>query len=107
VTNLQRAARSAVLKGYLEFQREIGGSLDASEIEAPLKNLPFLYQLWYTLQLIRTALNEAQKRGRSGTPSLKGQIASPFPLFPLALESLLILLEALLGVFVFGTDADH
>jgi hypothetical protein len=59
----KRPLYRAALKGYLEFQREIGVSLDAPEIEAPLENLPFLYQLWCTLRLIRAVVTEAKQRG--------------------------------------------
>jgi predicted component of viral defense system (DUF524 family) len=59
----KRPLYRAALKGYLTFQREIGVNLDASELEAPLDNLPFLYQLWCTLQLIRSLLEEAERRG--------------------------------------------
>lgn len=59
----KRTLYRAALKGYLAFQREIGVNLNAPELEAPLDNLPFLYQLWCTLQLIRILLEEAGQRG--------------------------------------------
>ena len=59
----KRPMYRAALKGYLEFQREIGISLDAPEIEVPLDNLPSLYQLWCTLQLVQAALSEAEAQG--------------------------------------------
>jgi predicted component of viral defense system (DUF524 family) len=85
----KRPLYRSALKGYLEFQREIGVSLNATELKAPLDNLPFLYQLWCTLQLIQAGVSEAGKHGflvrRSSlfqreagflTLSLGGQVAS-------------------------------
>lgn len=59
----KRPLYRAALQGYLEFQRKIGFALDASEIEAPLKNLPFLYQLCCTLQLLQVVIEEAEVQG--------------------------------------------
>lgn len=59
----KRPLYRAALKGYLEFQREMGVNLDAPELEAPLDNLPFLYQLWCTLQAIRALLQVAEEEG--------------------------------------------
>jgi predicted component of viral defense system (DUF524 family) len=53
----------AALKGYLEFQREMGVNLDAPELEAPLDNLSFLYQLWCTLQATCALLQAAEDEG--------------------------------------------
>ena len=59
----KRPLYRAALQGYLEFQRKIGVALDAPEIEAPLNNLPFLYQLWCTLQLLEVVIDEAGEQG--------------------------------------------
>lgn len=59
----KRPLYRAVLEGYLEFQREISVMLDALALEAPLDNLPFLYQLWSTLQLVRVVLDVAREEG--------------------------------------------
>jgi len=59
----KRPLYRAALKRYLDFQREIGVSLDAPEIDAPLNNLPALYQLWCTLEVIRATLREAKSHG--------------------------------------------
>jgi hypothetical protein len=59
----KRPLYRAVLEGYLEFQREISVMLDAPALEAPLDNLPFLYQLWSTLYLVRVVLDVAREEG--------------------------------------------
>jgi predicted component of viral defense system (DUF524 family) len=59
----KRPLYRAALKGYLEFQREMGVNLDAPELEAPLDNLPFLYQLWCTLQATCALLRAADEEG--------------------------------------------
>jgi predicted component of viral defense system (DUF524 family) len=52
-----------VLEGYLEFRREISVRLSAPELEAPLKNLPSLYQVWCTLHVIQTVVHSASQFG--------------------------------------------
>jgi len=59
----KRPLYRAALKGYLEFQREMGVNLDAPELEAPLENLPFPYQLWCTLKAVRALLEAAEDEG--------------------------------------------
>jgi hypothetical protein len=52
-----------VLEGYLEFRREISVRLSAPELEAPLRNLPNLYQVWCTLHVIQAVVQSASRLG--------------------------------------------
>ena len=42
----------AILEGYLEFHRSPMVRLEEPSLSAPLENLPFLYQVWGTLQVL-------------------------------------------------------
>jgi hypothetical protein len=59
----RRPLYRAIFEGYLDFQKEISVTLEAPELEAPLRNLPFLYQLWCTLNVIRVAARVAGEAG--------------------------------------------
>jgi predicted component of viral defense system (DUF524 family) len=60
---LQRAPYRAVLERYLEFRREAYVHLDEPGLDLPLENLPRLYELWGTLQVLDVVLAEARDRG--------------------------------------------
>jgi predicted component of viral defense system (DUF524 family) len=47
----------ALLENYLIFQRTTSVSLESEQLDSPLENLPKLYQLWGTLQVISVLLN--------------------------------------------------
>ncbi len=50
----------AVLERYLEFRREAYVELDDPGLNLPLDNLPHLYELWGTLQVIDVLLEQAR-----------------------------------------------
>lgn len=52
-----------MLEGYLEFRREISVRLSAPGLEAPLRNLPNLYQVWCTLHVIQAVIQSASQLG--------------------------------------------
>ena len=60
---LKQPVYRAALEGYLEFQRSIAVTLDDPGLEAPLENLPHLYQLWGTLQVMQVILDMAHEAG--------------------------------------------
>jgi hypothetical protein len=59
----RRPLYRTIFERYLEFQKGISVTLEAPELEAPLRNLPFLYQLWCTLNVIQVATRVASDRG--------------------------------------------
>ncbi len=56
---LRREPYRAVLERYLEFRREAFVELDDPGLNLPLDNLPHLYELWGTLQVIDVLLEQA------------------------------------------------
>lgn len=60
---LNRPAYRAALETYLEFQRSVGVHLEEEALDAPLENLPYLYQLWGTLQVIHGLLEAGTELG--------------------------------------------
>jgi predicted component of viral defense system (DUF524 family) len=60
---LKRPAYRAVLEGFLEFCRQMEVRLEQSALDVPLQNLPYLYQIWGTLQVIQVLLNVAAEQG--------------------------------------------
>src|SRR5947209_5160548 len=54
---LNHPAYHAALAGYLEFHSSQGVYLEESALEAPLENLPFLYQTWGTLEVFSVLLD--------------------------------------------------
>ncbi|OUL23292.1 hypothetical protein BV378_21660 [Nostoc sp. RF31YmG] len=60
---LKLPAYHATLKGYLEFIRSPAVYLDSPDLNAPLENLPKLYQIWGTLWVILVLLEVAEKQG--------------------------------------------
>ncbi|MBD2005554.1 MULTISPECIES: DUF2357 domain-containing protein [Cyanophyceae] len=60
---LKRPPYHAALEAYLEFIRSPAVRLEESELDAPLENLPDLYQIWGTLWVIQTLLEVAEQKG--------------------------------------------
>jgi len=54
---LKRPAYHAALQGYLEFHQSPGVYLDEPALERPLENLPSLYQVWGTLEVLSVLLD--------------------------------------------------
>jgi len=53
----------AMLEGLLEFQKRLTVRLDEPALEAPLENLPKLYQVWGTLHVLAVTLHTAAGLG--------------------------------------------
>ena len=60
---LRRPPYRAALEGYVEFGRSAVVRLEDSRLEAPLENLPGLYQTWGTLEVISVLLDVAAELG--------------------------------------------
>ena len=60
---LRRPPYLAALTGFLEFLRHPAVLFDDPKVEAPLENLPYLYQSWCTLQVINSILTVTNPRG--------------------------------------------
>lgn len=60
---LKRSEYRAALEGFLEFRRTVLVQLDEPKLQAPLSNLPQLYETWGTLQVIQTLLGVAAALG--------------------------------------------
>ncbi|MEH2302002.1 MAG: DUF2357 domain-containing protein [Nostoc sp.] len=60
---LKYPAYHAALQGYLEFIRSPVVYLDSPDLNAPLENLPKLYQIWGTLWVIIILLEVAEQTG--------------------------------------------
>jgi predicted component of viral defense system (DUF524 family) len=54
---LKRPAYHAALQGYLEFHQSPGVFLAEPALERPLENLPHLYQVWGTLEVLAVLLD--------------------------------------------------
>ena len=52
-----------LLDAFIEFHRSLWVSLNDDALEAPLQNVPYLYEVWGTLAVIRATLDVAQERG--------------------------------------------
>ncbi|HEX8689252.1 MAG TPA: DUF2357 domain-containing protein [Solirubrobacterales bacterium] len=60
---LRRAEYRAAMEGFIEFRRSAIVHLREPAIEAPLENLPFLYQSWGVLEVLSVALGIAVDLG--------------------------------------------
>ncbi|MGC4044879.1 MAG: DUF2357 domain-containing protein [Armatimonas sp.] len=60
---LKRPEYRAVLDGYSRLHRSMAIRLDNDLLDAPLENLPKLYQQWCTLELLSALLEVAHQRG--------------------------------------------
>lgn len=73
---LRRPAYRAMMEAYTRFQRRLTVRLDES-LEAPLQNLPRLYQVWGTLMIVERLLSAASNAGyRLQTQRLAGRDSS-------------------------------
>lgn len=60
---MNRPEYRAVLDGLVEFRRSVAVHLDDTALEAPLENLPYLYQRWCLLELVDAVTRVADERG--------------------------------------------
>jgi predicted component of viral defense system (DUF524 family) len=60
---LRRPEYRALYASYLAFQRRLSVRLDAGALDAPLRELPYLYQLWCTLVVIDVFVQLAELNG--------------------------------------------
>lgn len=60
---LKRPEYRATLEGYLRLHRSVSVRLEEPALDAPLDNLPALYQLWGTLEVIDALLLVAAEAG--------------------------------------------
>jgi hypothetical protein len=60
---LRRPAYRAALEGFLEFRRTVSIRLEEPALDAPLENLPVLYETWGTLLVIKALADVAGERG--------------------------------------------
>jgi hypothetical protein len=60
---LRRPYYRAALEAFLRFQRGQSVRIDDRAMDAPLEQLPYLYQLWCTLGVIQALLAVANERG--------------------------------------------
>lgn len=60
---LRRPEYRSALEAYLDFKRSVSVRLDEEALDAPLENLPLLYQLWGTLVIIGVLLDIAERLG--------------------------------------------
>jgi hypothetical protein len=70
---LRRSDYRAALEGYLDFRRSAHVRLEEPALEAPLENLPALYETWGTLQVILALLDVA---GSHGFTEVRQQLAT-------------------------------
>jgi hypothetical protein len=59
----RRPPYRAALEGYLEFRRNAAVRLEEPNLDAPLENLPSIYQTWGTLEVISALLSVASELG--------------------------------------------
>jgi hypothetical protein len=60
---LRQTEYRAVMEGFIEFRRSVIVHLQEPAIDAPLENLPFLYQSWGVLEVLSVVLNTAVALG--------------------------------------------
>jgi predicted component of viral defense system (DUF524 family) len=60
---LRRPLYRAVFERFLEFHREVFVQLDEPRLDAPLDNLPHLYETWGALNVIAAALEVGEELG--------------------------------------------
>lgn len=63
VVRLMRPPYRAALEGYLEVHRSAAVRLEEPALEVPLEQLPALYQLWGTLEILKVLLEVAATCG--------------------------------------------
>lgn len=60
---LKNPVYNTALECYLEFRKSSTIRLLEPRLDAPLENLPYLYELWCTLEVMATLLEMAKKHG--------------------------------------------
>ena len=60
---LNRTEYRAVLDGLVEFRRSVAVHLEDAALDAPLQNIPYLYQRWCLLEVIDAVTRMAGDRG--------------------------------------------
>ncbi len=60
---LKRPAYRAMFEGYLELHRSAAVRFEDPALDAPLENLPSLYQLWGTMRVIQATLGVGAELG--------------------------------------------
>jgi len=60
---LNRPSYKAAFQGYIEFHRDAAIRLDEPRLDAPLENVPYLYQVWGTIIVIQTLLEVGAQLG--------------------------------------------
>ena len=60
---LNRPEYRAVLDGLVEFRRSVAVHLEDAALDAPLQNIPYLYQRWCLLEVIDSVTRLARERG--------------------------------------------
>ncbi|HEX8219920.1 MAG TPA: DUF2357 domain-containing protein [Chloroflexia bacterium] len=60
---LKRPVYRAALEGYLRFNKSIVVQMDEPLLDSPLNNLPKLYQVWGTLEVISVLLQVGEELG--------------------------------------------
>jgi len=60
---INRPLYRAAFEGYLEFHRTVAVRLESPALDAPLENLPHLYQVWGLLEVVKTLQRVAVELG--------------------------------------------
>src|SRR5690606_30882452 len=60
---MKRVEYRAAYEGFLEFRRRRSVYLEHPELDQPLRNLPYLYQLWCTLIVIEGTVRDLDREG--------------------------------------------
>jgi hypothetical protein len=76
---LRRPPYLAALEGYLEFRRSATVRMEEPNLDAPLENLPNLYQTWGTLEVLSVLLEVGAELGyRERSHQLVGRDAGGY-----------------------------
>jgi len=82
---LKRPVYQAALKAYLTFQRRLSIRFETPALDAPLRELPYLYQLWATMYVIQELLEVGRDLGYKLSSQLligrdaRGAFVRPMP----------------------------
>lgn len=60
---LNRPPYRAAFQGFMEFHRDAVIRMDEPRLDAPLENVPFLYQVWGTMVVVQMLLEVATGMG--------------------------------------------
>ena len=69
MVQLRRPPYRAALEGYIELHRSLAATLEDGALDAPLDNVPHLYELWGTLTVIQVVLAVAAELDYEATES--------------------------------------